>query len=111
MDQRSYEREVKRLESELNNLDSVKPSSIQTISPSNSGSKIIRYFPYAIISILSFVFLILIKPKVVLKITIPRDEPPQMIIDKGKLIVWWLIWSVVGSIGYLVWHRLKKTKD
>lgn len=103
MDQRAYEREVKRLESELSNFDTVKTSTVQSISSPNSESKIIKYFPYAFISVLSFIFLIIVKPKVVLRITIPRDEPPKMIIDKGKLIIWWLIISVVASIGYLVW--------
>lgn len=109
MDQRSYEREVKRLESELSNLDVVKTSSVHSVSSPNRESKIIRYFPYALISILSFIFLIVAKPKAILRITIPRDEPPQMIVDKGKLVIWWLIFSVAGSIGYLIWNRFRRS--
>lgn len=108
MDQRSYEREVKRLESELNNLGTTKTSEIQSISSPSGGSKIIKYFPYVFISTLSFVFLIIIKPKIILRIIIPQDEPPKMIIDKGKLIIWWLIVSVLGSIGYLTWSRFRR---
>lgn len=109
MDQRSYEREVKRLKSELSNLDIVKTSPTSSISSSESGSKIVRYFPYVLISILSFIFLIVAKPKAILRITIPRDEPPQMIVDKGKLVIWWLIFSVAGSIGYLIWNRVRRS--
>ena len=111
MDQRSYEREIKRIESELSNLDTVKPSSIQSISSSGSGSKIIKYFPYVSISIITFIFLLIVKPKVILRIVIPQDEPPRMIVDKGKLVIWWLIISFVGSIGYLVINRIRRPKN
>lgn len=109
MDQRSYEREVKRLESELSNLGAGKISEIQSISSPEKGSKIIKYFPYVFISILSFIFLLIVKPKVILRIIIPQDEPPRMIVDKGKLVIWWLIISFVGSIGYLTWNRLRRS--
>jgi hypothetical protein len=102
MEHKEYEKEIRRLESELSHLDS-KTTISEPLQPRKIG--LTSYLPYALISGIMFVLLILVKPKRVLKIIVV-EEIPQMVVDKGKLIIWWLILSVAGSIGYIVWKKM-----
>lgn len=104
MEHKEYEKEIRRLESELNNLDS-KSNATEPLQVKKIG--ISSYFPYILVSIISFGLLVIVKPKCVLKIVV-TDQIPQMNIDKGKLIIWWLLLSVVGSICYVIWKKFRR---
>jgi hypothetical protein len=105
MEHKEYEKEIKRLESELNHFDS-KTTTIDSEPLQTKRIGLISYLPYLLISIISFGLLFIVKPKCILKIVV-TDQIPQMIIDKGKLIIWWLLLSIAGSIFYVVWKKFR----
>lgn len=99
-----YANEIKRLELDSSN----NTTNDTTNSPSNSllsktTSK--SYMVYFFIIIISFLFLILVKPRIILKIN-TLNEPPTIIIDKLKLILYWIGLSFVGIIGYMLYIKL-----
>jgi hypothetical protein len=109
MEHKEYEKEIKRLESELNHFDS-KASTIDSGPIQTRKIGLVSYLPYLLISAIMFGLLFIVKPKCILKIVI-TDQTPQMAIDKGKLIIWWLLLSITGSICYVVWKKFKHRSE
>ena len=106
MDPKDYLREVNKLENELNNLDGVKPASAPIEAPHKTG--LITYLPYVGIGAAALGLLLLVKPRCLLRIVTSTNEPPQMVVDKGKLVIWWFILTVLGSIVYVVLTRFRR---
>jgi len=100
MDSSEYTKEVNRLSQELNSEEPDEPSS------SIKGG-IMRYKIYIFISLGILICLYIIKPKVVLKIDI-SNEKAVIALDKGKLIKWWVLLSVLISLIHYTYNKLRK---
>lgn len=102
MNVNDYQKEVNRLSHELNLLDS------RDVEPLGGGGKFMRYKSYAFITFGILALLYLIKPKLVLKISTDKGEP-EIVLNKSKLIIWWILLSISLCAFWWGYGKLKKS--
>ncbi len=100
MDTSDYQREVQQLTNDVNRLSST--SEPKTIAEPVSVSKIYRYTPYCIIFVVIFIMLLVIQPRVVLKVIIDNDDKAIIAVNKLKFAMVWFITSCIMSISYWI---------
>lgn len=105
MDLQLYQKEVNRLSNEVSSL---KAETLDDTKPVNKIMGIMRYKNYIFIAVGIFLLLIVIKPKVILKIVIINKTTPTMIIDYKKFIIWWLLFTSLFSISLFTYFKFKK---
>lgn len=98
MDASVYQQELQKLEREISDIENPTPN----ISVSVSGFK--KNFIYLYIIIGVFVSLILLKPKIVLEV----DKQKNIIVNKKKFIIWFIILSIILSGMYTIFITIKK---
>lgn len=103
MDLTEYSKEIKKLQSELQSLES---SATDEEAPSTAVG-FMKYKNYVIATAGSFLFLFLFKPKFVLKIALV-DDVPQMIVDRGKFAIWWVAMSGIICLACYMYLKTKK---
>lgn len=107
MEQADYQREINRLENELNHLEADLDSTSPVVS--SSKTRLAIYLPYFGLVIGCIIFLYAVKPKVVLRITI-INEQPRMVLDYAKFVVWSIVVSTIACLSYHLWTRFRKGK-
>ncbi len=111
MDLKSYQREVANLEKEVKSLSNARMDNDMMDSDKLTvTSRVMKYKNYFIITVSSFLFLLLVKPKFVLKIEI-IDEIPEIRVNKSKLIIWWIVITILLSLIYTVYVKVKKGNE
>jgi len=99
MSQDSYVKEINRITDELNILDPDKKGLARKTG-------FLKYKDYLIIIFSSFLFLYIVKPKIILKIATTKTSGYQYItISFSKFMLWWLVLSVVVSLVYFIYQR------
>lgn len=101
MDAVSYQQELKKLQSETSMIEN-SASNIVIDSP----SFIKKYYVYAIILIVNFVLLLIIKPKIILKIDVINKEP-VMLINKKMFVLVYIIIDIISVLMYYIYSRRK----
>jgi hypothetical protein len=101
MDLQHYQKEVSKLQKDVESFD--------TDLVDKPKERIVKYKYYILIVISTFLFLIIIKPKVILKVSMTAKRP-EIIIDKAKFVIWWIISSIIGLGLYYMTKKLKKYK-
>lgn len=104
MDSTSYQQEVDRLEKEISNIGENTSGEINTAKKTGG---IMRYKSYFFILAVSFVFLLLLRPKFVLRIAFVSKRP-VIEVDKVKFVIWWILFTVAGILLFNIVPKFRK---
>jgi hypothetical protein len=107
MDSAAYQREVARLSNEVTNISSDIVSSDSSAKPAGKLAGIMKYKNYALIAGAVLLFLFIVKPKIVLKITLV-DNVPSMVLDTKKFILWWICITMLVSLILFTYLKFRK---
>jgi len=106
MDLAEYKREVENLEREVSSLDSGSTKDSEKSLMSSRLSKIMKYKPYIIVFLCTFLFLIIVQPKIILKVDV-SSEQPEIVVDKKRFVIWWFGITALLSFIYSIITKKK----
>ena len=100
MDLNQYQKEINHLEHEMAGFNQSHDSDV-----SGSLGKFWKYKVYMMICLGVLIFLAIAKPKVILKLS--ETNPPEIMVDKKKLILYWIFLSFLSSLVYWIYRKVK----
>lgn len=105
MDPNSYQQELKKLQNEVLQIEN---STLTGNTPTETTSVIKKYLYYVGILVFNFVLLVIVKPKIILKID-KINNTPTIVVDKLRFAILYIVMSAITILLYIVYNRLKKT--